>query len=372
MSGAFDRILAEAEKQSVPIKVTFELTNRCNERCEMCYVDLDDLENELTTGEVCRILGELKQAGTLIVTLSGGEIFTRKDAMAIVRHTRSLGLAPRVFTNGTLLRESQADELAEIGPYVVEITVFSMEDDVHDRITRIPGSLQRTLRAIRWLRARDVPVLVKAPLLAGMAVRSRAVRDFADSVGAQCRFDPTVVARYDLDTSPLGLRLGENELVDFCVDPGFDAPIDPGGLAQPDPDGAMCATARRTALISSKGFVYPCSQRYPAAGSLREQSFQEIWETSPVLLKLRNITVQDLDTCSGCSSFGTCGRCALNSLGEEGSFWGPSAWAGRIAQARQQAFLVRAGRAGEAGAAPAPCTTRLSARLPAASATNRT
>jgi radical SAM protein with 4Fe4S-binding SPASM domain len=360
-----ERILSEAEQRSIPVKVTFELTNRCNERCEMCYVDLDDLEDELTTHEVYRILGELKKAGTLILTLSGGEIFTRKDALDIIRRTRELGMAPRVFTNGTLLREKHADALADIQVFVVEITVFSLDPEVHDKVTRIPGSLERTLRAIRWLRDRDVPVLIKAPLLAGLGDKARAVRDFAAEVGAQCRFDPTVVARYDLDTSPLGLRVGESELVEFCVDPGFDAPVDPEGLREPDPDGPMCATGRRTALISSKGLVYPCSQRYPAAGSLREQSFQEIWETSPLLMKLRNITAQDLDTCSGCSSFGTCGRCALNSLGEEGSFFGPNRWAGRIAEARQQAFLQESGQ-GETSAPQSPCTAKVDARLPSA------
>jgi radical SAM protein with 4Fe4S-binding SPASM domain len=359
-----ERILEQAERSSVPVKVTFELTNRCNERCEMCYVDLDDLDDELTTDEVFRILAELKRAGTLILTLSGGEIFTRRDALPIIRRTRELGMAPRVFTNGTLLRASHADALAEARVFVVEITVFSLDAEVHDKVTRIPGSLGRTLRAIRWLRERDVPVLIKAPLLSGLGDKARAVRDFAHEVGAQCRFDPTIVARYDLDTSPLGLRLDESELVEFCVDPGFDAPVDPSGRQAPDPEGPMCATGRRTALISSKGLVYPCSQRYPAAGSLREQSFQEIWETSPLLMKLRNITVQDLDTCSGCSSFGTCGRCALNSLGEDGSFFGPNRWAGRLAEARQQAFLQQSG-AGQT-APSSPCTARVSARLPTA------
>ncbi|UCF68255.1 MAG: radical SAM protein, partial [Acidobacteriota bacterium] len=151
MSSHLTRVLAAALEQQIPISVLFELTNRCNEDCRHCYVDLGDVDGELTREEVERVLGELKQAGTLFLTFTGGEIFTRKDTVGLIRKARELGFALRLFTNGTLLTPGHVQAIAEAGVLGVEMSLFSMDPSQHDAITRIAGSQAKTLRAARWL-----------------------------------------------------------------------------------------------------------------------------------------------------------------------------------------------------------------------------
>lgn len=335
---ALDGLMGRALVEQVPFSVLFELTNRCNEDCRHCYVDLGDVEDELTTSEVTRILGELKAAGTFFLTLTGGEIFTRRDILVLVRRARELGFALRLFSNGTLIDEARADEIAAIGVLAVELSLYSMDPALHDDVTRIPGSLARTLRAARLLRERGVTVVVKSPIMAGLEHEYRRVIAFADEIGAQYKFDPTLVARNDLDEAPLQHRLSSADFYDLCKDPQLGLAVEPGSVAPHGPGAANCSTGRRVALISARGLVYPCSQRFPPAGNLRHRSFREIWETSPLLLRLRNITAQDLPTCSGCSNNAFCGRCYLDAKQQDGDFWGPSSWAQGMAEARLKAF----------------------------------
>ncbi len=335
---AMERMMGVAMREQVPLSVLFELTNRCNEDCAHCYVDLGDVEDELSTDEVFRVLGQLQAAGTLFLTFSGGEIFTRRDVLPIVRRARELGFALRLFTNGTLVDDERAAAIAEIGVVAVEMSVYSTDPEKHDAITRIPGSLAKTLAAVRRLRARGVPVCVKSPIFGHMAREYREIIAFAREVGADYRFDPTLVARNDLDDGPLSHRLASADFYDLCHDPELGLAVDPEGLEPKGPGDANCSTARRVALISARGLVYPCSQRFPPAGSLRRQSFEEIWTTSPLLLRLRNLTAQDLPTCRSCSNATFCGRCYLDARQEDGDFWGPSRWSRETAEARLQAF----------------------------------
>jgi radical SAM protein with 4Fe4S-binding SPASM domain len=334
------QLLDGAMRANVPLNVLFELTNRCNEDCTHCYVDLGDVEGELSTAEVCRILGELRAAGTLFLTFSGGEIFTRRDLLELVRHARSLGFALRLFTNGSLVRREHVEAIAAVGVVAMEVSVYAMDPETHDRVTRIPGSHARTVRAVRMMREAGLNVVLKAPLMAGTSPHYDAVLRFAAEVGADYRFDPSLVARYDLDTSPLDLRIPREQLLAACIDPRLGLAIEPGTGRAPDPEQAQCSTARKLALVSARGLVYPCSQRFPPAGDLRQQSFGEIWSTSPLLLRLRAITAQDLVTCSSCTANSFCGRCALDALIEGGDFWGPSPESCRQAEVRQEAFAL--------------------------------
>jgi hypothetical protein len=77
----------KALRRNIPLSVQLDLTYRCNERCVHCYLDHDD-HGEMTTAEIKHLLDEMADAGVFILTLSGGEIFLRKDFFEILEHAR--------------------------------------------------------------------------------------------------------------------------------------------------------------------------------------------------------------------------------------------------------------------------------------------
>jgi MoaA/NifB/PqqE/SkfB family radical SAM enzyme len=103
MSDLLMEMSAKAEKLNIPLSVQLDLTYRCNERCVHCYLDHHD-HGEMTTAEIKHLLDEMAEAGVFILTLSGGEIFLRKDFFDLLEHARRLMFCVKLKTNAVLIR----------------------------------------------------------------------------------------------------------------------------------------------------------------------------------------------------------------------------------------------------------------------------
>src|SRR5687768_8576445 len=197
----YDRLIRVASRAHIPLSVLFEVTHRCNLGCEHCYLTEGPVGrprphgDELTLDEIRTILDDLAAAGTLFLTLSGGEVFMRRDFLSIVGEARRRGFSVTVFTTGTLLTPEVATELAELHPLSVEVSIYSARPEVHDRVTRIPGSHARSLRALRLLKERGVVILIKSPLMSVNSDELRALIALADERGAGWGFDPMLPPR---------------------------------------------------------------------------------------------------------------------------------------------------------------------------------
>ena len=69
----------------------------------------------------------------------------RRDCFEIIEYARSLGFNVKLKTNAVLIREKEAQRLRDLGVEQVQISVYSHRPEVHDAITKLPGSLKRTL-----------------------------------------------------------------------------------------------------------------------------------------------------------------------------------------------------------------------------------
>src|SRR5258707_9030281 len=107
MTGLMQEISNRALELGVPLSVQLDITYRCNERCIHCYLDHED-HGEMTTAEIKDLLDQLADAGVFFLTLSGGEIFLRKDLFEIVEHARKLMFAVKLKTNAVMIRERKA------------------------------------------------------------------------------------------------------------------------------------------------------------------------------------------------------------------------------------------------------------------------
>lgn len=133
-----------------PREVNLELTHRCNLRCKMCGVwtkGVDPKLKELTPEEYLDLFGQMKDMGVSLVTLAGGEPFIRKDFFEIVKAAKSQGLICNVFTNGTLIRDTDIEKIFRnrIDKIIVSIDGIG---PVHDSIRGVPASFDKAIRAL--------------------------------------------------------------------------------------------------------------------------------------------------------------------------------------------------------------------------------
>jgi radical SAM protein with 4Fe4S-binding SPASM domain len=316
-----DRALAER----VPLSVQFDLTYRCNERCVHCYLDHDD-HGELTTAEVKSVLDQLAAAGTLFVIFSGGELLLRKDLFELLGYARALGFDIKLKSNAILIGEAEADRIRDLGVRSVQVSVYSHRPEIHDGITKVPGSLRRSLAAIRVLRSRGLHVLIANVLMRQNAGDYPHVRALAAELGVECTIDPTITPKMDGDASILNLRISEPQLLRVYTDKSLlDPANEPPPPASDDEmlDALPCSAGHTACYISPYGDVFPCVQFPLPTGNLREQRFADVWHQSPQMNEVRAIRIRDLPTCSTCSFMTTCTRCPGLAY-MEGNMKGPS------------------------------------------------
>jgi radical SAM protein with 4Fe4S-binding SPASM domain len=311
----------------VPLALHLDVTYRCNERCIHCYLDHDD-HGELTTAEIKDLLEQAAAAGTFFLTLSGGEVLMRRDFFEILEHARLLMFNVRIKTNGVMIGSKEAQRMRALGVEHIQISVYSHHPEVHDAITKLPGSLRRTIEAIRFIQSQGIKVTIANVLMRTNSADHAGVQALARELGATYTLDPTFTPKMDGDISILSLRIPGAELnsifrtealvgnvEDFC------APPPPAG--EDVMEGLPCSAGHTAVYISPYGDVTPCVQFPLPSGNIRRQRLLDIWRNSPELNEVRSIRAKDLPVCSTCSHVGTCTRCPGLAY-MEGSMRGPS------------------------------------------------
>jgi len=324
-------LLAEVNQKAlalgVPVSVHLDVTYRCNERCAHCYLDHDD-HGEMTTAEIADLLNQLAEAGVFFLSLSGGEVFLRRDFLEIVAKARQLLFNVKVKTNGVMIREREAARLRQLGVEQIQISVYSHRPEVHEAITKLPGSLARTIRAIRFLKAQGLKVSIANVLMRGNFADQPEVARLARELGVEYTLDPTISPKMDGDTSILALRIPGSELQQVFRNPELVGDVEEFCAPPPAPgedimEGFPCSAGHTACYISPYGDVFPCVQFPLPCGNVRRHGFLDIWRHSPQLKEVRSIRAKHLPTCSSCSHVGTCTRCPGLAY-MEGDMRGPS------------------------------------------------
>jgi radical SAM protein with 4Fe4S-binding SPASM domain len=324
-------LLAEMNQKALnlglPLSVHLDVTYRCNERCVHCYLDHDD-HGEMTTAEIFDVLAQLADAGVFFLTLSGGEVLMRRDFFEIVERARQLLFNVKMKTNGVMIHEKEAARLRQLGVEQVQISVYSHRPEVHDAITKLPGSLRRTIRAIRFLKSQALKVTIANVLMAGNFSDQQGVIKLAGELGVAYTLDPTITPKMDGDTSILALRIPWSDLKQIFHNQELVGNVEEFCAPPPAPgedimEGFPCSAGHTACYISPYGDVFPCVQFPLPSGNVRRQRFLDIWRDSTQLKEVRSIRARDLPTCSTCAHVGTCTRCPGLAF-MEGNLRGPS------------------------------------------------
>lgn len=168
-----------------PLAVGWSVTKRCNYRCRYCQVWKE--KGELATPDALRLIGEIADAGALILGLTGGEPLLRDDIGRLIRHARSLGLTVFLNSNGALVPE-RVDVLDGVGRLTISL---EGPRDVHDAV-RGSGAFDQALRAVSLARESGVPTRLAATINAANVDRIQEVLYLASSLSVKVTFQPAL------------------------------------------------------------------------------------------------------------------------------------------------------------------------------------
>ena len=318
----YDKLMNEAALRQTPISALIELTYRCNLSCRHCYLLPAQLRpqssaqpSSLSRKEWADIFAQLAEAGTLFLTFTGGETLLYPGFLELLKTAREQRFAFRVFTNGTLLTREAVIKLSRLSPFEVELSVYAASPNLHDLITGMEGSFEKTLKAIKLLKNEGIKVNLKTPVMTLNRKEVKPLRDLARDLDVLIQFSYVLSPRDNGNPAPLKLQLKAREIRSGLSrenDSGSCPDLTPNPGRKPaDP---ICAAGRNSVAISPAGKVYPCVQIRREAGDLRKKKFAEIWEKSPVLREIREMTMARVPECLSCRDLGFCSLCPGMSL----------------------------------------------------------
>ncbi len=289
-----------AFKNQIPISGHFELTGRCNLRCRHCYCVFETRKDSLSTGQIFRIVDDLKAAGTLGLVLTGGEIFFRNDMLDILTYLSEQRFVVRINSNGTLIDEAVVQAMAGLtNIYRIHISLYGHQPEIHDRITNAPGSFHKTVRALHLLKEAGFDLRINCSVMRSNYNTFHKVQtEIGDRLGIPVHFDPEIFPKDDGGTENLTERLDAEQMQSYWrAEARNETPSAPRKQK-------LCKAGFSFFSICEDGSVYPCLKmkrfyRHPL-GNLALSSFKDIWQGPGAIASIRASLDKKLRQCALC------------------------------------------------------------------------
>jgi radical SAM protein with 4Fe4S-binding SPASM domain len=321
-----DELQAKLQQDRRPWAASLEVTRRCNLRCVHCLRGPSHPDDGLTKEEICRLMDQLADLGCMRLVFTGGEPFARPDFLTIVEYAWQRRMATVILTNGTLITPELAGALSDLHVHEFQVSLYGASPQVHEAVTRVPGSFLATLRGIRQLIDQGLRVRIMMPVLALNVQEVGAVRALCEELGADFQRSLLLFSGDDGSDDPLSF-LATDEQVHWLA--GEEAATGSSlnsadGTIEYALDRPLCTAGFQQLGVGPDGSVYPCGALRLPAGNIRNQALAEIWCTSAVLEQVRRARPLFPASCTTCQLQKNCFWCPGLSLALAGEMRTPN------------------------------------------------
>ena len=310
-----------------------------NGRGKTTLLNLIAKEFEPTSGEICHnpnlLINYFGQ--TNINRLNLDNTVEEEIATAIAevsQKSRARGLAGlMMFSGDNALKKIKVLSEAEA---TVQVSLYSMNPETHDAITKRPGSFEKTKRAIEMLREAQIPCRISCPTMKPNYKDYLDVLAYARSLKMDAQTDFIIMGKMNCDTSNLACRLDLTETRRILEDivyrslPVNNEYFDPSKKEYLESDDdfsrrKVCGACVSSVCLDATGYYYPC----PAfagvnLGSCYEHDLKWIWNESPETLRIRGVTGACFPKCAHCSDRAYCSVCMCRNFNETGDMFTPA------------------------------------------------
>lgn len=129
-------------------EIIISMTNRCNLRCRMCQIPFMG-NNEMPASQLIELISDAAMLYPSSIVFSGGEPLLREDIFELISFADKQKINTCLTSNGILINDEVAQQLASSGIGVVNISVEGREN-THDFL-RGKGNYKKAIRALECL-----------------------------------------------------------------------------------------------------------------------------------------------------------------------------------------------------------------------------
>ncbi len=329
--------------------VAWEITRRCNLFCEHCRAAAEDsvYEGELSTQECFCVIDSILETGNPILILTGGEPLLRPDIFEIGKYASERGLRVVLGTNGTVITEQIAAQLAEIPISRIGVSLDFPTTELQNRFRGKSGAFEAAFSGIKKAQKAGIPIQINSTITKMNVQYLDDLLGLALSLGAVA-FHPFMLvptgrgkglAEEELSPEEYEKILNwvcdkQKELGDRIFFKPTDAPhyvrilkqrgetIIKGHGGHPGTVNAItrgCLAGTGFCFISHVGRVQGCGYLDVEAGNVKEESFAQIWNDSYLFHQLRDILLIE-GKCGVCEFKRICGGCRARAYEDTGNY----------------------------------------------------
>lgn len=321
-SGTDDCVKSMFKQNEFLRSIHIEIANACNERCVHCYIPHEYKTNIMDSDLFYKIIEDGRKMNIIHVTLSGGEPLLHKDIIKFLARCRELDLSVNVLSNLTVLTDEIIAEMKKNPLLSVQTSIYSMDEEVHDSITKLKGSLEKTINGLEKLYSVGIPLQISCPVMKQNKESFVDVIKWGSEHNIAVAVEPVIFASYDHTGSNLSNRLSIEEIgraIDLELGEGYadslrETAAEKKSMIAEDP---ICSICRYSFCVSVTGDVYPCvGWQTNVLGNLEGQLLQDIWKNSEKIKCLRKIKRKEFPKCVSCEDRGYCTVCMMSNSNE--------------------------------------------------------
>lgn len=350
-------ILKEIPERS-PINGTFELTGRCNLKCNMCLVRVDkqcmDSLNlrELTADEWIHMAEQARDAGTIGLLLTGGEIMLRSDFCEIYEAIAKMGFLLTIYTNATMVTDKIMDTLRKYPPHKIGVTMYGASNDTYNKMCGCADGFDRFVDGVNKLSTLPSLFDMRTTIVKENFKDLSAMRDFTVQ-----KFGPDKtlhISRMVVDkirggvACPKESRLTPEQNVELAYEGivNLYRQIQSGDIPrlednkkklyipnnQSFDEGSYlfksCGAGITQYTINWSGRMYGCELLNNGYTEPLQMGFKDAWKYLPEKYPIS----REIEKCKSCKFAGLCETCPAVRLAETGDWFGVPEYACREAK----------------------------------------
>ena len=315
--------------------------------CKHCRAEAhtDPFPDELSTEEARELIDTFPQTGDPVVIFTGGEPLMREDVFELVEYAGSKGLRCVMAPNGTLINAQNARLMRQTGIQRCSISLDGAHASSHDLFRGVPGAFDAALKGIEHLKSQGIEFQINTTVTRDNLDSFPNIFHLAEDLGA--------VAWHIFMLVPTGRGAALSSQIipadkyeqvlnwfyDFrkTTDMHLKATCAPHyyrimrqraraeGITVDRKNFGLDAMTRGClggigfCFISHSGQVQPCGYLELDCGQIREQPFNEIWESSPQFRQLRDQSCYK-GKCGVCEYHKVCGGCRARAYTMSGDY----------------------------------------------------
>lgn len=312
-------------REGIPVSGTFELTQRCNFSCEMCYVhDCKQKTDPLSAEDWLNLAAQAKDAGTVFLLLTGGEPLIRDDFEEIYKALAKMGFLISINTNGSLI-EKYSKLFNEFPPTRINISLYGADNSAYRELCS-NEAFDRVMSSVKKMKEFGISVRFNTIFTPKNISDYKKIADISKEMGIplkpttytypsvrlgsenkDSRFSPETAAEY---ISLIDEYRFEKE---FYLERAKKLLLLPKG---PDENKVRCRAGRASFWITADGIMRPCGMMPEPDAKPLVDGFDKAWNE----IKIRTEQIRLPEECLSCKYAGICNVCAAMCKAETGEF----------------------------------------------------